>query len=110
MKRLRVSSGVALLAMVFGVAAHAATPKSPLLLEGVCDEQSHIAEGLQTEDLTKRQSRFFCNSVVIINPNNDPSRVLLTFVEKQSETGPQLGFAGHYEGKDMVQVERVYLQ
>jgi len=109
MKRLLVSSGVALLPMVLGVAAHAETSKSPVFLEGVCDEQSHIAEGWQTEDLTKRQSRFFCDSAIMINPNNDPSRLLVTFTEKQSETSQSIGFAGHFGDKDMIQVERIYL-
>lgn len=109
MKRLAVSLGVALLPMTLGVAAHAATSKSPVFLEGACDEQSHIAEGLQTEDLTKRQSRFFCDSAIMINPNNDPSRLLVTFTEKQSETRQSIGFAGRFGDKDMIQVERVYL-
>jgi hypothetical protein len=91
-------------------AAKAEVFNTPTVLDGTCLPSSHIAEGSQTEDLTKRQSRFFCNSVVIINPNNDASRVLFTFVEKQSETNPQLGYAGHFTERDMVRVERVYLR
>lgn len=109
MKRFAATSCAAFLTVALGTLAHAKSLRGPIFLEGACIENSHIAEGMQGEDLTKRQSRFFCNSVVITNPNNDPSRVLFSFAEKQSETGRPIGFAGRFDGQDIVQVERVYL-
>jgi hypothetical protein len=109
------ASVLAVCILVFGVTGGRALAGpdgdgSMIVLKGVCNEKSHIAEGSRTEDLTKRQSRFFCDSAVIIHPNGDPKRVLITFTESQSNTGPQIGFAGSVSEPDMAQISRVYLR
>jgi hypothetical protein len=42
----------------------AAQPSDIQIESGICDPSSHIAEGPIGSDLTKRQSRFYCNSAV----------------------------------------------
>lgn len=87
-----------------------AAAQTPTIVNGRCTEMSHIAEGDQTEDLTKRGSRFFCNSVVIMNPRNDSRRMLLTFLEKESNTSSPIGYAGTVTEDGMVDVQRVYIR
>jgi hypothetical protein len=36
-------------------------------VDGRCEASSHIAEGPIGADLTKRQSRFFCNTTAVMN-------------------------------------------
>jgi hypothetical protein len=91
------------------VAARAEKFATPTILDGDCIQSSHTAEGMRGEDLTKRQSRFFCNSVVLMNPKDDPTRVLMTFVDKGSDQNTMIGFAGDFDGPDMVKVRRIYV-
>lgn len=110
MMRVLAAGYAVMAATALGCTANAQSLGTPTVLKGACSDKSHIAEGLQTEDLTKRQSRFFCSAAVITHPNGDPNRVLIMFAEAQSNTGPQIGFAGTMPDRDMVQVKRVYLQ
>lgn len=61
-------------------------------------------------DLTKRQSRFFCDSVVIMFFRHDPGHVLVQFAEKRSNTNTPIGFGGLL-AKDgiMMDVRTLYL-
>ncbi|MCJ2099465.1 hypothetical protein [Methylobacterium sp. E-046] len=103
---------IAALAIGPVAAARAEKFATPTILDGACTQSSHTAEGMRGEDLTKRQSRFSCNSVVIMNPNNDPSRVLMTFATKGSDSAlnSMIGFAGDFDGPDMIQVRRIYIE
>ncbi len=80
------------------------------IFDGECGGESHIAEGPIGADLTKRQSRFFCNSAVIEHFNDDPKHVMLSFVEKESAHARQIAYAGHMIDKQFLQVENVYLE
>ena len=80
------------------------------VVKGRCSPKSHIAEGRVGTDLTKNQSRFFCDAVAIMPINGDPRHVLLTFSESKSHTRPQIGYAGLMVDDEMMQVQRVYLQ
>ncbi|TGD95533.1 hypothetical protein [Methylobacterium nonmethylotrophicum] len=81
-----------------------------VVLKGVCSPKSHIAEGRIGEDLTRRQSRFFCDAAVITTPNGQAGRRLVNFAESRSHTRPPIGFAGTMVERDIMQVHRVYLQ
>lgn len=79
-------------------------------VRGHCIETSHVAEGPLGADLTKRQSRFFCDSAVIMFFKRDPGHVLVQFTEKRSNTDTPIGFGGVLanDGIQMV-VGRLYL-
>lgn len=47
------------------LSGRAAQPTQMQVLSGTCDPASHTAEGPLGTDLTKRQSRFYCDSAVI---------------------------------------------
>jgi hypothetical protein len=80
------------------------------IIKGKCEEQSHIAEGKMGEDLTKRRSRFFCDSAVITFFDNKNQRLMIQFAESQSHNNTQLGFAGTMESVGQILViNRVYL-
>lgn len=86
------------------------SPRDMTVYNGVCTEQSHIAEGQQGEDLTKRQSRVYCDTAVLTRFPNNPRHVMINFAQKQSHTGQPIGFAGTLQPDGiMVQVDRVYL-
>lgn len=80
------------------------------VVKGSCSPKSHIAEGRVGADLTKNQSRFFCDAVAIMPINGNPRHVLLTFTESKSHTRPQIGYAGLMVDDEMIQVQRFYLQ
>lgn len=80
------------------------------VVKGRCSPKSHIAEGRVGTDLTKNQSRFFCDAVAIVPINGNPRHVLLTFSESKSHTRPQIGYAGLMVDDEMIQVQRIYLQ
>jgi clan AA aspartic protease (TIGR02281 family) len=81
------------------------------IVNGNCDLQSHIAEGIIGDDLTKRQSRFYCDSAVISFYDREDKHIMVQFVESKSHHGTQLGFSGLMENDgQMMDVRNVYLK
>ena len=84
-------------------------------VNGTCDSTSHTAEGPIDGDLTKRQSKFYCDSAVITFLDDYTGHVLIQFSQKESHHSPILGFGGRIEARQpadvgtMVQVDHVYL-
>jgi hypothetical protein len=66
----------------------------PDLVNGKCEAASHIAEGNIGEDLTKRRSRFFCDSAIIVFFADNPNHVMVQFAERRAHHNQILGFAG----------------
>ena len=80
------------------------------IVNGKCASKSHIAEGKIGTDLTKRQSKFFCDSAVISFFDNGNRHIMIQFAESQSVTNSQLGFAGLMEDDGRtLDVTSVYL-
>jgi hypothetical protein len=61
---------------------------------GTCDATSHLAEGAVGEDLTKRQSRFFCDIALFTKFEDNPNHVLIQFTDRKSHYARTLGFGG----------------
>lgn len=86
------------------------------VVQGTCDASSYTAEGPLGSDLTKRQSRFYCNSAVFTSFDDYQGHVLIDFSQKESQHSPILGFAGRMEAHQpgnagtMMQVKSVYLR
>jgi hypothetical protein len=79
-------------------------------VNGTCDTSSHTAEGPIDSDLTKRQSRFFCDSAVITFLDDYKGHVMIQFAQKESHHSPILGFSGRVEDDGiMMPVDHVYL-
>ena len=80
------------------------------IVKGTCDSSSHTAEGPLGIDLTKRQSRFFCDSAVITFFDDYKGHEMVGFFAPRSHHSPILGFAGRVEDDGiMMQVDTVYL-
>jgi hypothetical protein len=79
------------------------------IFNGRCAGSAHTAEEPVGGDLTKRQSRFFCDSAVIGFFGALNTHVLVQFVENKSHHGQIIGFAGTMQGRDFMTVDRVYL-
>ncbi|KXV60657.1 hypothetical protein AD948_04325 [Acetobacter senegalensis] len=96
-----------MLAGIIAIAMHpTASFADQRFIDGTCGEGSHIAEGAFGDDLTKRQSRFFCDAAAIISNNGD---ILVQFSQKEAHHNPSLAYAGRMSGdKDVMNVERVY--
>jgi hypothetical protein len=101
---------LALALSLVSTAGHAIGFTDLEVVKGHCAPSSHIAEGRVGTDLTKNQSRFFCDAVAIMPINGNPRHVLLTFTESKSHTRPQIGYAGLMLDDQMLQVQRIYLQ
>ena len=79
-------------------------------VKGKCEKASHIAEGAIGEDLTKRHSRFFCDSAVISSFDEDSRHIMVLFSESKSVNNMHIGFAGFMEEDGQIMnVSRVYL-
>lgn len=75
-----------------------------------CAPESHIAEGAIGKDLTKRQSRFFCDAAVITFFSDNSKHVMIQFAESKSTHPRQIGYAGMMEGAEIMNVSSVYLE
>jgi hypothetical protein len=90
--------------------ATAATVSEPQLLKGQCEPSSHVAEGRIGDDLTKKQSRFFCDAAVIVSFGDDPKHRMIQFVDSQSSHARALAFAGFLRDAKLMDVRNVYLE
>jgi hypothetical protein len=85
-------------------------PNDIEVLNGICEPSSHTAEGPLGADLTKRQSRFYCDSAAITYFDDRKGHVMVQFAQKESHHSPILGFAGTVEDDGiMMPVDHVYL-
>jgi hypothetical protein len=82
----------------------------PQILKGQCEPSSHVAEGRIGEDLTKKQSRFFCDVAMIVSFGDDPKHRMIQFVDSQSSHGRALAFAGFLRDANLMDVRNVYLE
>lgn len=85
--------------MFFCLNAHAQMPgpENIDVVTGFCDPSSHTAEGPIGSDLTKRQSRFYCNTAAIIFFPDYKGHVMVQFTQKEAHHGAGLGFAGRLD-------------
>lgn len=96
--------------MCLPISGHAAQPSDIEIVSGTCGPSSHTAEGPLGADLTKRQSRFYCDSAVITFFDDYKGHVLIQFAQKESHHGPILGFSGKVNDDGiMMSVDHVYL-
>jgi len=92
------------------ISGRASQPTHFQVVSGTCEASSHTAEGPLGTDLTKRQSRFYCNSAVISFFDDYKGHVLIQFSQKESHHGPILGFAGKVDDNGIIMsVDHVYL-
>jgi hypothetical protein len=82
----------------------------PQILHGSCGTSSHVAEGRIGEDLSKRQSQFFCDAAVIASFGDDPRHRLIQFTDSQANHARILGFGGLLEDATMLRVNTVYFE
>jgi hypothetical protein len=98
-------------ALTLSPCVKAAPPRDVQFLTGTCEPSSHTAEGPLGSDLTKRQSRFFCDSAVIAFFDDYKGHVMIQFVQKQAHHTPILGFAGKVEDDGIImKIDHVYLK
>jgi hypothetical protein len=89
---------------------HAAQPRDIQIVNRACAPSSHTAEGPIDSDLTKRQSRFYCDSAVITFFDDYKGHVMIQFAQKEAHHTPILGFAGKIEDDGvMMALDHVYL-
>lgn len=107
-----IAGGIAVLS-ISSLVVRAQTPaEPPIVVKGQCTAQSHIAEGAIGDDLTKRQSRFFCDLAVItvFGENRFPKHVMVQFADSKSIHGRQIGYAGQMDDENILNVFNVYLE
>lgn len=77
------------------------------MLEGKCDSNTQVG---MAEDGSADFDHipFTCDSAVV-SYHEERGSLMIQFVRKQSDDNRLLGFAGTLEGREMLQVERVYL-
>ena len=99
-----------LLIGAFALAPASITSAGPFnVIDGICSQDSHTAEGQIDSDLTKRQSRFFCNAAIIINYNDYKGHLLVQFAAKEASHSQLLAFAGRLDNENIMKVEHLYL-
>jgi hypothetical protein len=101
---------IGVLLAVFWASAPSNAVADDTTVKGQCAPESHIAEGAIGEDLTKRQSRFFCDAVVITLFSDNSKHIMIQFAESKSSHLRQIGYAGMMEGTEIMNVSSVYLE
>jgi hypothetical protein len=111
-RAVSIAGGITVLSLSTFVVRAQTVDQSPVVVSGQCTAESHIAEGAIGDDLTKRQSRFFCNSAVItvFGENRFPKHVMVQFVEAKSTHDRQIGYAGQMDDENILNVFNVYLE
>ena len=106
-----MSLGITLAALIsLAPSARASAPSDIQTLKGACSASSHTAEGPVGSDLTKRQSRFFCDTAVIAFFDDYKGHVMVQFAQSKAHHTPILGFAGRVEADGvMMALDHVYL-
>jgi hypothetical protein len=105
----KLLTSIAVVGALMSGAAYAG-PSDVQVVKGTCDSSSHTAEGPLGADLTKRQSRFYCDSAVITFFDDYKGHMMLQFAQRESHHSPILGFAGRVEDNGiMMPVDHVYL-
>lgn len=95
----------AMIAFSAAWSAHGAPKK---IVDGICEDGSHIAEGPIGADLSSRRTRFFCDTLVMWRIGD--GKILMQFAEKGAVHGRILGFAGRMDSPAMMQVDHIYLE
>lgn len=95
---------------VFCPPAIAGVPNNIKIYKGACADTSHIAEGPVGADLTKLQSRFICDTMVVNGFEGDPNHVMFSFLQAKSNHARQLAFAGVKTDSVITNVDAVYLE
>lgn len=95
----------------FGPAALAQTGISKVqIFDGACTADSNIAEGPLGSDLSKRESRFFCDTATITSFEDSKAHILINFSQREAHHSPILGFSGYLNSQgDVMKVEKVYI-
>ena len=84
-------------------------PEDREVMSGSCIATSHTAEGRLGSDLTKRQSRYFCDTAAITFFPDAPNHIMISFAERRSHSKVILAFAGWLDADGiMVRVDRAY--
>lgn len=82
----------------------------PEVIKGRCASPSHVASGRVTEDLTKKQSRFFCDSAIIMRFDEAGKHRLIQFLDSNANHSRILGFGGLMQDRAILAVKTVYLE
>jgi hypothetical protein len=96
-----------LLAVLWASAHSNAVADDTTIVKGQCSPESHIAEGAIGEDLTKRQSRFFCDAAVITLFSDNSKHIMIQFAESKSSHLRQIGYAGMMEDTEIMNVASI---
>ncbi len=97
-------------ATIFSNPSYSEEPTDIKTIKGECLEQSHISEGKIGEDLTKRQSRFFCDAAVMAFFDHSNQHIMIQFTESKSHTNTILGYAGYMDTDGQIlNVNKVYI-
>jgi hypothetical protein len=83
-------------------------PSFSEIVSGQCDPISHIAEGASGEDLSKHESRVFCDVAVVGVFKDDPKHVLVRFVDSKSDA--VIVYAGMMKDAEHMSVRSVDIE
>ena len=111
MENIRILTVVIIIGLLFAAPTTIFAGQNNIeIVEGQCSDTSHTAEGPIGSNLTNRQSRFFCDTAVIIFLDKNKKHIQINFSQKESRHNQILGFAGRIDDEGiMLKLERVYL-
>ena len=106
---ITAAASVFIVGALLSTPVRADPPTDIQIVDGACDPASHTAEGPIGADLTKRRSKFYCDSAVITFFDNYNSHILIQFSQKESHHSQILGFGGIVDSEGVtMQVDHVY--
>lgn len=76
---------------------------------GQCATTSHIAQGKKTEDLSKLESRYFCDQAIVGSEDGSDDHVRITFKKDGQNISPVIAVIGVKKDGDMIHLRDILL-
>ena len=76
---------------------------------GQCMPTSHIAQGKKTEDLSKLESRYFCDQAIVGSEDGSDDHVRITFKKDGQNISPVIAVIGVKKDGDMIHLRDILM-
>jgi hypothetical protein len=76
---------------------------------GQCGVNSHIAQGRKSEDLSKLESRYFCDQAIVGSEDGTDDHVRITFKKDGQTISPVIAVIGVKKDGDMIHLRDILM-
>jgi hypothetical protein len=77
--------------------------------KGECSVRSHVAQGRKTDDLTKLDSRYFCDEAIVGSEDGSNDHIRITFKKDDQSISPVIAVIGVKKDGDMIHLRDILM-